>query len=457
MNTFTETIAAISTANGPGGIGVIRISGSESLEIADKVFKSVSNKKVCEMKGYTASYGSVYDGNEKIDEAVLTVFREPHSYTGENVVEISCHGGMYVTKQVLRAVISNGASPAKAGEFTQRAFLNGKMDLSEAEAVMDIISAKGKTEARTALACREGKISKEIFKINSLLVNSAAHLSAWADYPEEDIPQVEDENLKKDLIAAREMIAGLLKNYDAGMILKKGIDTIIVGKPNVGKSTLMNQLTGYEKSIVTNIPGTTRDIIEETVVLGDVTLNLSDTAGLRDTDNVVEKIGVEKARKKIEISGLVLAVFDATEALNEEDINLLKTIKGVPSVAIINKTDCESVIDINFIKTQVDNVVYISARNGDGVNELVKCIEKITGTADFDPSVATLATERQRDCAVRAINALDEAISSIELGFTLDATTVSIEDAIQSILEITGERANEVVVDSVFKHFCVGK
>ncbi|MEE0931006.1 MAG: tRNA uridine-5-carboxymethylaminomethyl(34) synthesis GTPase MnmE [Acutalibacteraceae bacterium] len=457
MNTFTDTIAAISTANGPGGIGVIRISGSESLKIADKVFKSVSNKKVCEMKGYTASYGSIYDGDEKIDEAVLTVFKAPHSYTGENVVEISCHGGMYVTKQVLRAIINNGAVPAKAGEFTQRAFLNGKMDLSEAEAVMDIISAKGKTEARTALACREGKISKEIFKINSLLVNSAAHLSAWADYPEEDIPQVEDENLKKDLLSAKEMINNLLKNYDAGMVLKKGVDTIIVGKPNVGKSTLMNQLTGYEKSIVTDIPGTTRDIIEETVVLGDVTLNLSDTAGLRETDNLVEKIGVERARRKIETSGLILAVFDATDNLNDEDINLLKTIKGLPAVAIINKTDCDGIIDIDFIKTQVDNVVFISAKSGEGVEELVQIIEKITGTADFDPSVATLATERQRDCAVRALNALDEAINSIELGFTLDATTVSIEDAIQSILEITGERASEVVVENVFKHFCVGK
>ncbi|MEE1055681.1 MAG: tRNA uridine-5-carboxymethylaminomethyl(34) synthesis GTPase MnmE [Acutalibacteraceae bacterium] len=457
MNTFTDTIAAISTANGPGGIGVIRISGSESLKIADKIFKSVSNKKVCEMKGYTASYGSIYDGDEKIDEVVLTVFRLPHSYTGENVVEISCHGGMYVTKQVLRTVINNGAVPAKAGEFTQRAFLNGKMDLSEAEAVMDIISAKGKTEARAALACREGKISKEIFKINSLLVNSAAHLSAWADYPEEDIPQVEDENLKKDLLSAKEMINNLLKNYDAGMVLKRGVDTIIVGKPNVGKSTLMNQLTGYEKSIVTNIPGTTRDIIEETVVLGDVTLNLSDTAGLRETDNLVEKIGVERARKKIETSGLILAVFDATESLNDEDINLLKNIKGLPAVAIINKTDCDGIIDINFIKTQVENIVFISAKSGEGVEDLVRIIEKITGTTNFDPSVATLATERQRDCAVRALNALDEAINSIELGFTLDATTVSIEDAIQSILEITGERASEVVVDSVFKHFCVGK
>lgn len=453
----TNTIAAISTANGPGGIGVIRISGEDAFIIGDKVFKNINGKKISEMNGYTVAYGNVYDDSEKIDEVVVTVFKAPHSYTGENVLEISCHGGMYVTKQVLRAVINAGAEPAQAGEFTQRAFLNGKMDLSEAEAVMDIISAKGKTEARVALACREGKISKEIFKINDILVTSAAHLSAWADYPEEDIPQVDNDNLKKNLTKAKELVENLLKNYDAGMVLKKGVDTIIVGKPNVGKSTLMNQLTGYEKSIVTNIPGTTRDIIEETVVLGDVTLNLSDTAGLRDTDNIVEQIGVEKARRKMETSGLILAVFDATQELINEDVNLLKTISDLPSIAIINKTDKESVLDVDFIKSQVENVVFISAKNGDGIGDLVKAVEKITGTADFDPSVATLATERQRDCAVKALDAINEAIYSLEIGFTLDATTVSLEDAIQSILEITGERASEVIVHNVFAKFCVGK
>ena len=457
MNMINDTITAISTANGVGGIGVIRISGEQSFAISDKIFQSVSGKKVSEMKGYTASYGYIYDGGEKIDEVVLTVFRKPHSYTGEDVVEISCHGGLFVTKQVLRAVIRNGGVPAQAGEFTQRAFLNGKMDLSEAEAVMDIISAKGITESRTALACREGKISREIFKINDLLVHSAAHLSAWADYPEEDIPEISTQTLKDNLLQAKSLIDNLLKNYDAGMIIKKGIDTIIVGKPNVGKSTLMNQLTGYEKSIVTDIPGTTRDIIEETVVLGDVTLNLSDTAGLRDTDNLVEKIGVEKARQKIHTSSLVLAVFDSTEKLDEEDFKLLALIKDFPSVAIINKIDEKSVIDVEYIQSKVKHTVYISAKNGEGISELVKVIEQITGTADFDPSVATLTNERQRNCALKALEALNEAILSVDMGFTLDAVTVSIEDAIQNILEITGERASEVVVHNVFKNFCVGK
>lgn len=452
-----STITAISTANGPGGIGVIRISGDDAFTIGDKIFKGVNGKKITDMQGYTAAYGFVYDGDEKLDEVVVTVFKAPHSYTGENVLEISCHGGMYITKQVLRAVINSGAVAAQAGEFTQRAFLNGKMDLAEAEAVMDIISAKGKTQARAALACREGKISKEIFKVNDILVSCAAHLSAWADYPEEDIPEVESSTLSKDLNNAKKIVENLLKNYDAGMVLKNGVDTIIVGKPNVGKSTLMNQLTGYEKSIVTDIPGTTRDIIEETVVLGDITLNLSDTAGLRDTDNVVEQIGVDRARKKLETGGLILAVFDATDKLNDEDVNLLKTISSLPSVAIINKTDQTSVIDVEFIKSLVKNVVFISAKKGEGIGELIGIIEKITGTASFDPSVATLATERQRDCAVKALDAINEAINALEIGMTLDAVTVSIEDAVQSILEITGERAGEVIVHSVFSKFCVGK
>ena len=458
MGFNSDTIAAISTPNGAGGISVIRISGDDALKIADRIFITVSGKKLSEMKGYTAAYGSVYDkDNNKLDDAVATVFRKPHSYTGEDVTEISCHGGMYITKQVLRAVIESGASPAKAGEFTQRAFLNGKMDLSEAEAVMDIISAKGRTEARAALACMDGQISREIFRINDVLVSCAAHLSAWADYPEEDIPEVNSDNLRSDLSGIKNMIEALLKNYDAGMIIKKGIDTIIAGKPNVGKSTLMNRLAGYEKSIVTDIPGTTRDIIEETVVLGDVTLNLSDTAGLRDTDNIVEKIGVEKARQKLKTSGLVLAVFDSTQELDSEDISLISLIKDCPAVAVVNKNDGESRLDINYLNSHIENVVSISAKNGDGIEALVRTIEKITGTEGFDPSVATLANERQRDCAVKALEAVNDAIAALDMGFTLDAVTVSIEDAVQNILEITGERASEVVVHKVFSRFCVGK
>lgn len=452
-----NTIAAIATAQGSGGIGVIRISGENAIEIADKVFSSVSGKKLECLSGYNASFGYIFDGEEKLDEGVALVFRAPHSYTGENVVEISCHGGIYITKCVLRAILNAGAMPAQPGEFTKRAFLNGKLDLTEAESVMDIISAKGKNAARAALLCKEGRLSKKIDAVCESLINSAAHLSAWADYPEEDIPQITDEQLFNNLGSAKEELYSLLKSYDTGRVIKEGVDTIIVGKPNVGKSTLMNLLSGSERSIVTDIPGTTRDIIEETVTLGNVVLNLSDTAGLRDTENPVEKIGVERAKERIQSCGLVLAVFDGSSELSNDDKKLLISLTDIPSVAIINKTDLENIIDIEYIKQYVENIVYISAKNGNGLSELTKAVEKITGTENYDPSDLVLATERQRAAAQKAYDSVDEAINSLKIGMTLDAVTVTIEDAVSALLELTGKRASEEVVDAVFAHFCVGK
>ena len=328
----SSTVAAISTAQGEGGIGVIRISGDEAVKIADKVFKCVGNKCLADLKGYTASFGYVYNGEEKLDEAVALVFKAPHSYTGEDVVEISCHGGLFITKEVLRTVLEAGASPAQAGEFTKRAFLNGKIDLAEAESVMDIIGAKSRSAVRTALVTKDGALSRKINTIKDDLINKAAHLSAWADYPEEDIPEITEDNLENSLNNAEKELTDLLSTYDMGQIVKEGIDTVIAGRPNVGKSTLMNLLTGSDKSIVTEIPGTTRDIIEETVVLGNVILRLSDTAGLRETDNRVEQIGVEKAKKRLENCGLVLAVFDSSATLNNDDYELIDAIKDVPSI-----------------------------------------------------------------------------------------------------------------------------
>ncbi len=458
MNIIEQsTIAAVSTPLGMGGISVIRISGKDAVSVADKVFVSVSGKKLADMKGYTAAYGKIYDDGELLDEAVATVFIAPNSYTGENVVELSCHGGMYITSQVLRTVLDHGAVTAEPGEFTKRAFLNGKIDLTESEAVMDIISAKGRAAARSAIGIKEGRLRHEIDDVKASLIDSAAHLSAWADYPEEDIPEVSADTLNENITVALQKLDSLLKGYDIGKSVKEGIDTLIIGKPNVGKSTLMNFLSGSEKSIVTDIPGTTRDIIEETVVLGNAVLRLSDTAGLRETDNPIEKIGVDRAKKRIESCGLVLAVFDASRTLDDDDKSMLNLIGDVPSVAVINKSDLCIVLDVDHVKSKVSEAVYISAVTGDGIDELIAVVERITGAAEFDENTAVLSTERQRECTMRAKNALEEALNALHSGLTLDAVTVSIEEAIQALLELTGERVGEVVVHSVFSKFCVGK
>ncbi len=452
-----KTISAISTANGAGGIGVIRISGEKAIETADKVFKSVSGKKLCELKGYTAAYGRIFDGDDEIDEAVALVFRAPHSYTGEDVVELSCHGGMYVTKRVLRAVLDSGASPAAAGEFTKRAFLNGKTGLTEAEAVMDIISARGAQSARAALSCMEGRLRKRIDSVRDRLVNTAAHLSAWADYPEEDIPEVNTDNLGNTLGECRTELNALLEGYDKGRIMREGVDTVIAGRPNVGKSTIMNLLSGCERSIVTNIPGTTRDVIEETVMLGEIPLRLSDTAGIRSTDDPVEMLGVERARDRIKKAGLVLAVFDSSRPLSDDDRELIDLLADAPALAVINKTDLPPLLDTDYIRSRLSRCVFISALEGDGADELERQVAEIVGASELDASQGILATERQRSCAENALRSVSEAEQALAMGITLDAVTVIIEEAIDHLLELTGERVTEAVVDKVFSHFCVGK
>ena len=452
-----KTIAAISTAQGQGGIGVIRISGDDAIQIADRVFVSVNNKKLCDLKGYSAAFGHVVNNGEVIDEAVALIYRAPKSYTGENVVEISCHGGMYITKEVLRTILSAGAVVADAGEFTKRAFLNGKIDLTEAEAVIDIISAKSKTAARTALCAKNGALWKRIENLKNSLVSTAAHLSAWADYPEEDIAEVDENSLADTFEKALADFDNLLSTYDAGQIIKEGIDTVIAGKPNTGKSTLMNLLAGKDKSIVTDIPGTTRDIIEETVLVRDVVLKLSDTAGIHETGDKVEKIGVDIAKNRLKNCGLVLAVFDGSKALDDDDIKLIEEIKDTQVIGIINKTDLCVNIDINYIKSKIENVVEISAKDGKGYDELADLIENMAGRNNFDPSDGILANERQRNAVERAEKSLKDAKDALDMGMTFDAVTVSLEEAIENLLELTGERVSDVVVDNVFHNFCVGK
>ena len=455
-----NTIAAISTAQAAGGIGVIRISGEQAKKIAEKVFTSAHGKKISTQKGYTALYGTVHKPHaptQIIDQAIALIFTGPASFTGEDVVELSCHGGLTIMKHVLRAVLEAGATAAAPGEFSKRAFLNGKLGLTEAEAIMELIHAQGEQAAKIALAGHNVALEKRIGKIREQLIEGAAHLSAWADYPEEDIPQIEPKKLKKRITEAKEEIEKLLSQFEAGKAIREGINTVIAGRPNAGKSTLMNLLSGYERSIVTQIAGTTRDIVEETVLLGDILLRIADTAGLRETSDAVEKIGVEKAKERIKTAELVLAVFDSSQKLSAEDKALIQEVAGTQCIAIINKIDLKTQADIESIQKAFRHTISCSAISGEGIKQLEQAVTELYGTSKLEPNQGILYTERQREAAKRAKQSLTEAIAGIDQGMTLDAVTVSIEGAISSLLELTGERATEAIVESVFSQFCVGK
>ncbi|MCM1543902.1 MAG: tRNA uridine-5-carboxymethylaminomethyl(34) synthesis GTPase MnmE [Ruminococcus sp.] len=452
-----STIAAISTPQNTGGIGIIRISGDDAIEIADKVFLPTGKKRLAQLNGYTAVHGKVVFENEPIDECVALVFRAPKSYTGENVVEFSCHGGLFVLKKVLRAVFEAGAKPAEAGEFTKRAFLNGKIDLTEAEAVMGIISAQGEQGAKAALNALDGALSKKIAELNHELLSAAAHMSAWVDYPDDDIDELDSTVLLGTLGRVKAELERLLSRFDAGSAITSGVETAIVGKPNVGKSALMNLLSGFSRSIVTDVAGTTRDVVEQTVNLGSLLLHLADTAGIHETDDLVESIGVDRARRKIDRAGLILAVFDASRALSDADTEIIELCKGKRAIAVINKIDLPKLAEADVIRQAIPNVVELSAANGSGLDELEAAAEKLLCVSDLDTSAAMLSTERQRQNTEQAVAALEDAIGCLETGMTMDAVNVCVDTAIDALLELTGEKAKEAVVNEVFAQFCVGK
>lgn len=452
-----SAIAAISTPLGTGGVGIIRISGKNATEIADRVFVSVNGKKLSTSKGYRAYFGKIFDGKKPVDEVVCLVFRAPHSYTGEDTVEINCHGGTVLMKKILRLVLQNGAQAAAPGEFTKRAFLNGKLDLSEAESVMTLISAQGEQGVNAAFNQLEGSLSRKIDKINSSLLSLAAHIAAWVDYPDDEIEELGGNELFNTINNANLELSTLLNNFDSGMAITNGVEAAIVGKPNVGKSTLMNLLTGYDRSIVTEIEGTTRDVVEETVNLNGCILRISDTAGMRETGDIVEKLGVERSRKKLERASIVFAVFDLSKPLSDEDRELIDECKDKNVIPVINKTDLKPCLDVEYIKSTLDTPLFISAKNGDGYNELCERVANLMGTKNFDTTSAMLVNERQRICCQNAVNALNDALEALNVGLTPDAIGVCVDDAIAALLELTGQKASEAVVDEVFRQFCVGK
>lgn len=454
---MAKTIAAVATGNAAGGIGVIRISGDKAIEIASKVFAPCDNSSLTQLAGYRAKYGNIICNGEAADNAVALVFRAPKSYTGEDVVELSVHGGLYIVQKTLEAVFEAGAEPAEAGEFTKRAFLNGKMDLTQAESVADFISAQGDAAAKASFNLLQGALSKRISTVLESLVDSSALMAAWVDYPDEEIPELESETLEKTLEEAQKSLGTLIKNYENGQTITQGVDTAIVGKPNAGKSTLMNLLVGRDKSIVTDIAGTTRDVVEDSVRLGNLVLHLSDTAGIRESDDVVEAIGIRRAKEKIDSAALVIAVFDSSTPLDENDRQIIEKCKGKKAVAVINKIDLDETVTMPEIENAFNKTVYISAKNDSSLETLENAVSELLGVSEFDSSAPILANIRQKNCCKAALFSIEEALFALQSGLTYDAVNVMIDSAVDSLFELTGKKATVEVVNNIFSKFCVGK
>ena len=425
---MAKTIAAIATPHGVGGIGVVRLSGDRAVEIAQAVFRAADGSRLSDLPGYTARFGSVAQGEKAFDQAVALVFRAPRSYTGEDVVELSVHGGLVTVERTL-----------------------------EAESVADLISASGQAAADSAYTALSGALRQKIEGALDILMEVSAGMAAWVDYPDEEIPELDSDTLLKSLQQAQGLLSHLLAGYDNGQLMTAGVDTVIVGRPNVGKSALMNDLTGQETSIVTAVQGTTRDVVERTVRLGDLTLRLADTAGLRQTADVVEQIGVERAQARLQQARLVLAVFDGSTPLTPADEELMTLCKGKNAVAVVNKNDLPPAAEQEKIRAAFDRVVAYSAKNHTGRDDLAVAVADALGVQNFDAADPLLANERQRQCCQTAADCVAEAVAALEGGMTYDAVNVSIDAAADALLSLTGARATQAVVDRIFEKFCVGK
>jgi len=451
------TIAAIATPAGAGAIGVVRISGPEALGVAGKVFFADNARPLAGAKGYSARLGVVRaaDGT-LIDRAVALVFRAPKSYTGEDVAELQCHGGEIALAETLRSALDAGAEPASAGEFTRRAFENGKLSLSEAEAIAELISAASKQGEAAAAALAGGSLRRRTDDIKRELIEIQSALSANIDFPEEDVEEIDRAELSRRLLEIGGGLCRLINSYEGGAAILRGIPAAIVGSPNVGKSTLMNLLAGCERSIVTPIAGTTRDVLEQRVRLGNLTLILADTAGIRDAGDEIEREGVSRALRRIDESALALAVFDSSRALSSDDELLIDRLAGRRAIAVINKTDLDTELDCEALERRFENTIYISAKDSSSLETLERAITKAAGAASLSPDEPLLATERQRRCAVRANEAVAAAESAL-LDNALDAAFAMLFEAIDALCELSGENASEKVLEEVFSRFCVGK
>lgn len=456
---ITDTIAAIATAVNNQGIGVIRISGDESFDVADKIIKLKNGKTINDSLTHTINYGFVYDGDEVIDEVMVSIMRAPKTYTRENVVEINCHGGVLVVKKVLSLVLKNGARLAESGEFTKRAFLNGRIDLSQAEAIMDLINAKSELALEVSVGNLEGRISEKIKKLREILIYHIAYIEAALDDPEHiDIDGYSD-TLKEAVIEVKAEVEKLIESADDGRIISEGIKTVILGKPNVGKSSLLNRLSGRQRAIVTDIAGTTRDTLEESINIKGLRLNIVDTAGIRETEDIVEKIGVERAMESSDDADLIIYVVDSSVDLDENDKKILNHIKDKKAIIVLNKSDLSTIVSEEVIKNYVDKTVITTSALVD--NDVTKITDTIydmfaNGLINFNDQVY-ITNIRQKDALIQANESLDKVLESIELNMPEDFFSIDIMDAYERLGDVIGQSLGEDLVDEIFSKFCMGK
>lgn len=455
----TDTIAAIATGMTNSGIGIVRVSGADAVSIIDSVFRMKNGKKLNEMESHTIHYGYIYDGEEKIDEVMVLLMRAPRSYTREDTVEIDCHGGVYVVRRVLETVIKYGARPAEPGEYTKRAFLNGRIDLSQAESIIDVISSKNEYALKSSLNQLSGKLSKEIREIRAEILHEIAFIESALDDPEHISLDGYGEKLEGIVDNNRKHIEKLLKNSDNGRMLKEGIATVIVGKPNAGKSSLLNTLLGQERAIVTNIAGTTRDILEEQINLNGIILNIVDTAGIRSTEDVVEKIGVDKAKNYLSNSDLVIYVVDSSTALDENDYEIMELLKERQAIVLLNKSDLDMVTTEEVVKKYVDKkMIAVSAKEQTGISELEETIREMffAGEVLYNDEVYT-TNSRHKYALQESLESLSLVSKSIAEGMPEDFYSIDLMHVYEELGKIIGEEVEDDLVNEIFSKFCMGK
>lgn len=461
-----DTIAAISTAVSSSGIGIIRISGKEAVTVADKVYRSPSCKKrLKEQPSHTIHYGYVYDGEELVDEVLVTLMKAPRSFTAEDTVEINCHGGVYAMKRVLDTVLKAGARAAEPGEFTKRAFLNGRIDLSQAEAVMDVIGAQNEYALKSSVKQVKGAVHRKIKELREEILYEIALIESALDDPEHISLDGFEETLGGEVKEWKERIKKLIDSADNGKLLAEGIRTVIVGKPNAGKSSLLNLLTGEERAIVTEIAGTTRDILEERINLHGITLNLVDTAGIRDTDDVVEKIGVSRSKDSLREADLVLYVVDSASPLDENDRQIMELLKGKRTVVLLNKTDLSTVVTEGALREELEKaelsealVIPVSAKESLGMEELEEALKELffKGELTFNDEIA-ITNMRQKEALLEALQSMEQVEESLVNGMPEDFYSIDMRSAYEALGKILGEALGDDLVNEIFSKFCMGK